>query len=184
MKKASFILFILFCPFTLLFGQEKESSIPFKDRLYFGGNFGLNFARVNNAPNPAYNVFYAEVSPRIGIRITEGFSAGPGLIYQYYNIDKNGFSNYGASIFARQNIFQNLFLQSEIEVLNFQPLRRNIFGEFIDRETVTSIFVGGGYSARVSNFAAMNIMVLFNLNDSVNSPYSNPVIRIGFVTGI
>lgn len=184
MKKAIFIFVILFCSTLILFGQEKESPIPFKDRLYFGGNFGLNFARVNNSPNPSYNVFFAEVSPRVGVRITEGFSAGPGLIYQYYNIDKNGFSNYGASVFARQNIFNNLFLHSEVEVLNFQPLRRNVFGEFINRETVTSVFVGGGYSSRISNFAALNIMVLFNLNDSVNSPYSNPIIRIGFVTGI
>ena len=178
------LLCILIGTFALTSAKAQEDKkLDLKDKLYFGGNFGANFYRVNNV-NGSFNVFNLELSPRVGYRITPAFSAGPGITYQYINIDKKGFSNYGWALFARYDVFSNLFLYSEFEQLNYQPPRFNFQGELVDRILVESMFVGGGYSSAISRNAAFNIMVLFNLNDSAFSPYSNPIIRIGVTAGL
>lgn len=42
-----------------------------------------------------------------------------------------------------------------------------------------SFYVGGGLELPVSRRAKMNFLVLWNLNDTGESPYSNPAVRIG-----
>jgi hypothetical protein len=49
---------------------------------------------------------------------------------------------------------------------------------------LNSIFVGGGYRQPVSNRVAIDLLILFNLNDSYNSPYSNPIFRLGVGVGL
>jgi hypothetical protein len=49
---------------------------------------------------------------------------------------------------------------------------------------VNSFFVGGGYRQPVSNRVAIDFLLLFNLNDSYNSPYSNPIFRLGVGVGL
>jgi hypothetical protein len=54
------------------------------------------------------------------------------------------------------------------------------------QETVefNSIFLGGGYRQPIGNKVSMDIMILFNINDTYNSPYSNPIFRIGVGVGL
>jgi hypothetical protein len=47
-----------------------------------------------------------------------------------------------------------------------------------------SIFVGGGYRQPIGNRVSMDLLILFNLNDSYNSPYSNPIFRLGVGVGL
>jgi hypothetical protein len=51
-------------------------------------------------------------------------------------------------------------------------------------EQFNSFFVGGGYNQRIGGNTAMYIMILWNLNDTPNSPYVNPIIRVGFSAGL
>jgi hypothetical protein len=49
---------------------------------------------------------------------------------------------------------------------------------------INSFFVGGGYHQPIGNKAFMDFLLLFNLNESYDSPYSNPIFRLGFGVGL
>ncbi len=53
-----------------------------------------------------------------------------------------------------------------------------------EMQQFNSFFVGGGYLQRIGGNSGMYFLVLWNLNDTPNSPYTNPVIRIGFNIGM
>jgi hypothetical protein len=46
------------------------------------------------------------------------------------------------------------------------------------------VLLGGGYRQWIGNKAFMTLMILWNVNEQLYSPYQNPVIRIGFGAGI
>jgi hypothetical protein len=119
---------------------------------------------------------------------------------QYYNYSE---SVYGGRIFLRyylrslfDNFLGNIFAHTEYEYLYYVlPYKYDPHGTIIDlsgnaysqgKESVeiSSIFVGGGYSQPIAGRAYLDIMILFNLNDTYNSPYSNPIFRIGFGVGL
>ena len=154
----------------------RDEKAPFKERLYIGGNLGLLFG----------DITIIDLSPVIGYRFTERFSAGPGLIYQYFNFRGVGFSNYGGKIFSRYLISENLFAHSEYEYLNIELLRYDAGGKIVDmsRIDVKSFFIGGGYIQRIGNRAFISVMLLYNLIFNPYSPYTNPIIRIGISAGI
>ncbi len=149
-------------------------------RMDFGGIIGAQFG----------DVTYIEVSPIASYRVTEKFHAGLGLTYQYYDYnDPNpawsySSSAYGGSIFARYFVWRDLFAH-----LEYAPL---YITNFVYPPTVMpdnsapwahDIFVGGGYRQWMGERASVNFMMLFNVNETVYSPYSNPIIRIGFGVG-
>jgi hypothetical protein len=49
---------------------------------------------------------------------------------------------------------------------------------------INSIFVGGGYRQPVGSRVAMEFLLLYNINDTYNSPYSNPIFRLGVLVGL
>ena len=170
---------------SILYAQDEEELRPI-DRIFFGGNFGMQFGTITNV----------EVSPLVGYRITPRFSAGLGTRFEYFK-DKGIIYPYettilGGSVFTRYVIIQNLgeginlglntgiFTQAEYEMLS---LEREYFeppytgtGRFF----VHSILLGGGIIQPIGRRSAFLVTVLYNLNESARSPYSNPIIRIGF----
>jgi hypothetical protein len=180
MKKIKLILsvFILLSPFYSL-GQDdipvKER--PMRERIFFGGNFGLQFGTIT----------FVDVSPLIGYRFTDKFSAGPGISYMFYRERFAGFapfetSIYGGRIFSRYEIFRGIFLHGEYEVLN-----REIFDYLVSpdrfRMNVTSILLGGGFRQHMGGRTFLNLLVLWNINESAYSMYNNPIIRMGINVG-
>lgn len=157
--------------------KENQSSKKFTDNLFFGGNFGLQFGSQT----------YIELAPIIGYKITERFSAGLGLKYIYYKIKDNystlNYSTniYGGGPFARFTLYEGLFLHGEYEILNLEvpDLYYNL-----KRENITSVFLGGGYRQMIGDRSSIDFLFLYNINENRNSPYVNPVIRIGFGFGI
>lgn len=122
---------------------------------------------------------------------------------EHYSYSSNVF---GAGFYLRyylrslfSNFFGNFFAHAEYEYLFYTlPYVRcdynsggYIYGsngyyyipgkEYID---INSIFLGGGYSQPLGGRVFFEFMVLFNINDSYNSPYTNPVIRIGVGVGL
>ncbi len=143
-----------------------------KDKIFFGGGLGLQFG----------DVTAIDVSPIVGYRVLPRLHAGVGLSYSYYNYSTLGVSasNYSGSIFSRFFLFNNFFAYAEIESLNTK-----IFTSFNPeqsyRKWVQGYLVGGGYFQRIgSSNSGMYIMVLWNLNENEFTPYSNPILRIGF----
>lgn len=155
--------------------DNTDTKGDFKSRLFFGGGFGLQFGSVT----------LVEISPLAGYKITPKLSAGISPSYKYYkynayygNVKTNVF---GGSIFARYSIFENVFAHVEYESLFYntkEPAQSAYVQQF------NSFFVGGGYNQRIGGNSAMFILLLWNLNDTADSPYSNPIIRLGFSVGI
>lgn len=159
-----------------LASSRSENSL--KSRLFYGGGFGLQFGTVT----------LIELSPLIGYKVTPKFGIGISPSYKYYrimnynsqsvNLETNVF---GGSVFARYMIIESIFAHAEYETLYYKI---HFPGSPIDMKQYNSLLVGGGYRQMIGENAAMNLMVLWNLNDTPDSPYSNPVIRIGFSVGM
>lgn len=150
------------------------------ERIDFGGYLGVQFGTVT----------LINVSPLASYRVTEQFHAGLGLTYQYYkdNTYEPAYSSsaYGGSIFARYFIWRDLFAHVEyapLYITNFVYYPPGSFQE--DKAPwAHDILVGGGYRQWIGEKASISMMMLFNVNETIYSPYSNPIIRIGFGVGL
>ena len=158
--------------------REFRPERDFKSHLFYGGGFGLQFGSVT----------LIELSPLVGYKVTPKLGIGLSPTYKYYSY-KNSYNSlsrlqnnvYGGSIFARYMIFENIFAHTEYESLFYNI---KVSGYPTDMRQYNSVLVGGGYRQQIGANAAMNLMVLWNLNDTPDSPYTNPIIRIGFTVGM
>ena len=173
MKTLLSLLFLL----TLMagFSQNKLS-----DRIYFGGGGGFS------AGTDFTNI---SVTPQVGYKITDRYSAGIGITYQYVRFNNIGksLSNYGWSVFNRFNITEQFFAYGEFERLTFEFFTDAPAFENTDRLGYNSLLLGGGFSNRIGRSSAFNTMVLYNVLYSANEPgpYRSPwVIRAGVGIGI
>jgi hypothetical protein len=194
-------LIILFT--QLSFGQEstKQKKHDFWQRVSVGGNLGLQFGTVT-AINISPEVMIRVVDEfHMGV----GFSYDYLEAKQYFlNDTTQQFLSfkanvYGGRIFARyylrslfDNFLGNFFAHAEYEYLYYtRPYIQdptgniidpygNIYRKGMDVQEINSLFVGVGYEQPFSERVFMDIMVLYNINETYASPYSNPVFRLGF----
>ncbi len=182
------IVIVLGCLMLPASGAEEEEKPSLRDRLFFGGNVGFSFG----------NTTSIILSPLAGIYITPRLSGGLGIRYEYYKSNLSYFPFdthiYGGSVFSRYTIFKDLseavgvgglgtsmFIQAEYELLSLesQYFDRS-YSNPGDRFFLHSILAGGGIFQPVGKRSGVLITVLWNLNESYNSIYSNPIIRLGF----
>lgn len=177
-NKCSLLFFFIFSfSATTTFAQREYypgDSIPFKDRLYYGGNFGMQFGTVT----------LIDISPLVGVMITPKLSSGVGITYQYFNDRRfigGQTSSYGGRLFTRYNVLPNIFLHAEYESINFDNY--NLISDRFERIWSNALFLGGGYFAPFGPRGGANFTFLYNvLHDNLRSPYGEPyVIRVGFV---
>lgn len=157
--------------------EENDTGERFADRLFIGGGLGLQFGTST----------YIEIAPIIGYKLTERLSAGLGLKYIYYKLKYSSTQSYSTNIygggpFVRFNVIEGLFLHAEYEVLNLEV--PDIYYREYVRKNITSVFLGGGYRQMIGNSSSLDLLLLFNVNESMYTPYPNPVIRIGFSFGL
>jgi len=185
--KKIYFLIIMFLIANISFAQEfitedeatgNTSKVSFWDNVYFGGDLGMSFGSYT----------YVNIAPEAGYIFTDRFSAGVGIIYQYYNLNStvNPYktSVYGGKVFARFFVWESLFLYGVTEVVSLESRYFDYTGQFEsqNRFLMASPLVGVGYFQRFSNKGGVALMLLFNLNQSRNSPYYNypmPIIRVG-----
>jgi hypothetical protein len=174
MKRLSFAL--VFCLLSFFAFAQDEDSRSYEDnpslwdKITVGGNFGLQFGTVT----------YIDISPMVGYRFTDRFTAGPGFTYRYLKVRGfEGSSIYGGSAFARYLIGSQFFVQSQYESLNTPYYPGN--GEE-RRDWVSGFFVGGGLYQSLGRRGAVLLSAMYNLMyDNVRSPYNSPwVLNVGF----
>lgn len=154
---------------TLNIGLKVVVLIVFAERLYFGGGGGFNGGS---------NYLNLSVAPLVGYRITDRWSSGVRLTYQYVKIGDVRYNNFGGGPFAVYNFTENIFGYTEYEYLKITS--PNLEGSL----DFSSWFVGVGYTEYLSDLVGFNATVLYNVlyNDGVNSPYGSPLsYRIGFI---
>lgn len=168
-----------------VFGQGEANSlkdVPFKERIVTGGGFGLAFGSVQD---------FISVSPMIGYRLTAKLIAGTGVTYRYTNYKFYSpsikLNDYGVNPFLRFNVYRNIFVQTELEHLNYE------FPTSTPSETVRrnfNSFLGGvGFVQPISQKVSFFVMALYNFSYTASSfnrytPYDSPLVfRAGINIG-
>ncbi|MGZ3885632.1 MAG: hypothetical protein ACXVPQ_00890 [Bacteroidia bacterium] len=151
--------------------DKNARSFDWRNRLYWGGTVGAWFGTQT----------FVDFSPLVGIKINSKLSIGVGAIYNYYSYKYLGYtyktSMYGSRLYARYFIFNNVFLQAGWDHIN----RDDPYSYFDQRVWVDNLLVGGGIRYPISDRFFCVATGLWNLNQTPLSPYSNPIIQIGFV---
>ncbi len=186
-------LFIIIISMIIV-SKNLNAQRSFGSRIFTGGSLGLQFG----------NITLIDVSPMIGYRLTEDIDVGVNLTYKYYNY--NDYYKYtdpqtnkiqyfdlktnilGGGIFGRYHFTENLFAHLEVEYLSFSIDKYSIYNNGLiskkEKVGITSLFVGGGYKQEIGYNSFFTLMILYNLNETTNSPYTNPIIRAGFGIGL
>ena len=169
-------LFLLIISGVNISYAQNSDNHEMGSRFYVGGNFGVQLGTVT----------LIDISPLIGYRLTEKFNVGAGVSYQYYRDSRWGVpyetNIYGGRAFASYYIFRDIFAHAEYELLSLEAYDSQL-NEFF-RKNVHGLLVGGGYRQWVGQRLFMNIMVLWNLNETIDYPYNNPIFRVGIGVGL
>lgn len=166
--------------------NKRKEKTPFSRRLVFGGDISLSFGTIT----------YIKLAPVIGYRITDRLTAGLGPIYIYekyknYNLET---STYGGKAVLSFTVIQglgesvnfgtsNIVLHAENEVVNVEPLFVDLntyYYFFGDRIWIDNLLLGGGISQMIGNRFGISLFILWDVTQNDYSPYSNPIIKVGF----
>ena len=176
------ILFLLCIVHSALSQRNKEEPPPLRERLFFGGSFGLQFGTITDI----------EFSPVAGFWLLPrlAFAAGPN--FRYYKFLDSKTNIYGGKGYLQLVVVQNIsnilpiggnigiFLHLENEFLSLESSFWKNPPYVSERFYVNTVLTGPGISQQIGRRSSMNFAVLWALNDSRYSVYSNPEIRIIF----
>lgn len=182
MKKTFFFLFLAFTVIVAnaqFINDEEpeyaEDNIPkLRDKLFFGGNLGLTFGQFS----------YVNISPIVGYKIKPNFSAGVGIIYEYFSDQRYqpyySTTIFGGKLFAQSVLFDYLILYAENNTLSLECKHFDVVNNYPNdgRFMIQVPWVGAGFYQKAGR-GGMYFMILFNLNTSANSPYPAYDYRIG-----
>ena len=194
--------------------KQNPNKKPFKERISIGGSLGLSFGSNSFLVEVSPMIGYAITKKFIvGIGLSYKFykykdyyaltytdSTGAIYISDLYDLKTN---MYGGSVWARYfltgigvPVIENLFLHAEVEPLLFiNNFTYNPSGIYYDpygnrysknqeQISLTGIFLGGGIQQPIGGRSYMYLEILWNFNEELYSPYSNPRIRIGVAVGL
>jgi hypothetical protein len=179
-------IFFLITSFSAIYGQKARGEAPpFRERLFFGGSFDLQFGTITNI----------NVSPIVGFWVLPRLAVAAGPEYKYYSEKYIGSTSiYGGRVYTQFVLIQDLnniipagihigfFLHAEDELQSLQtktPFWNNT-QVTTSRFSVNTGLVGAGISQPMGRRAALNIIALWALDDPYGI-YSNPEIRISFI---
>ena len=174
-KAIKFLIIILFLSISFL--AKTQDFNTFKDKLYWGGSFGMSFG--------AYT--YIQVAPVLSYAVSDDFIVGLGLDYayfkdtQYYPFVYEG-SIWTPRLFARYFLLDNLFVHAEFQQMFFKDVY-NISLNPNAWITDSRMYAGGGYRSWMGPNSYSFIMLLFDLERSDFYFGSNPIVQIGFAAG-
>lgn len=159
-----------------------EERPPLRQRLFFGGSFGLQFGTVTNI----------EVAPLAGIWLLPRVAVGVGPSFQYYKDPYGRTSIYGGRAMLQLTLIQDLnnvvpvgwnlgiFVSGEYEALS---LERDFFTSTPDaggRFLYHSFLGGAGISQPTGKRSSMNIVFLWCVTGNEYGIYDTPEIRVEF----
>ena len=177
------IILLLFISISTVSGQKKrEEPPPLRERLFFGGNFGLQFGTITDI----------QLSPIIGLWVLPRVAVAVGPDYRFYK-DPIGKTNiYGGKSYLQFVVFKNInsvlpigantgiFLHLEDDLLSLESSFWKTTPYTSDRFYINTLLGGGGISQQLGRRASLNLMFLWALNESAYSFYGNPEIRVSF----
>jgi len=175
----TYILFIGSCSILKsqsIFGNDSE--IEKKGSKFSGGNLSLMFGTTT----------YFDISPHFGYYLTNRLSVAGGFTYAYYSEKGTNYhfeeSIYGGRTFVRFDLFKQIFVHAELEALNIEN-NPSIIGISTtgERRWLVSPLAGVGYRQSFSDLSGVNLLLLWNFDETLDYPYGNPILRIGIEFG-
>jgi hypothetical protein len=181
--KCSFRI-IFFSGLLLLFtvnmvsGQQvREEKPPLRERMFFGGSFGLQFGTYTDI----------QITPIIGLWVKPRIAVAAGPSFRYYKDPVYETTMYGGNAYIQFvpikdinngipiGLHMGIFLHLEDDLLNFD----NYLADN-GRVTVNTVLGGFGIKQMMGARSSINLMFLWAFNDTVYHLYSNPEIRLSF----
>jgi hypothetical protein len=156
---------------------ESYHDISYKNSFFTGGSLGFQFG----------SVIMIDVSPQAGYYPLEYIAVGAGFTYQYINnrLESVKANVYGGRAFARLYfpVFSSVFAHLEYEYMAYQTDYWRQPGD-MEWINLNNFLAGVGYRQIIGGRSSINLMVLWNFNESKYALSTNPVIRIGFDIGL
>jgi hypothetical protein len=181
-RKVVFSFLLFFVLTSIITGQKsREKPPPLRERLFFGGNFGLQFGTITNI----------QISPIIGLWVLPRLAVAVGPDYRFYKFQDIQTNIYGGKTYLQFVVIQDInsfipigvhtgiFLHLEDELLSLESSAwkdPSATGRFY----INTVLSGVGISQQIGKRSSLNIMFLWALNDSGYEVYSNPEIRASF----
>lgn len=153
---------------------SKKSSFD-ASKLEFGGDLGLQFGRYT----------FISVSPQVGYRFSNMFTAGAGIGYSYYS-DDDYYYDYTEHTVS-MNLYANFYpvnfiilsVRPEVSRLWMNTEDKSSRGEYSDNKFVPSVVVGGGV-----RLGAATIQIKYDIVQDDYSPYGNNLFySVGYTFG-
>ena len=154
----------------------------------------------------AFGTGYADVgvSPIVGYRFTDHFSAGVGLGYEFqkntvelYDQNTQTYNPYNAtasiispSIWSRYFVYRNIFLTGifEYDLLYINQPTYDINTNIVNQsfgETAPCLLLGGGIRQPLGGRVSVIAEILYDVLQQPYSPYlGEPVVHFGIVAGL
>lgn len=183
-RATALVLMLLLVNFTLSDAQNVKKQAPsLRDRLFFGGYFGLQFGTYTNI----------DVAPIVGIWVLPRIAVAGGPNFTFYKDPYGQTTIYGGKVYTEiiflqdlnnllpVGIHMGLFLHGEWEGLSLESAYFKPAPNDTGRFMVNSFLAGGGIRQPLGMKSAMNITFLWALNDTGYNIYGNPEIRISFM---
>jgi hypothetical protein len=178
------LLILLFVSVSEVCGQQaRKDTPPLKERLFYGGSFGLQFGTITDI----------EFSPIIGIWVLPRVAVAAGPNFRYFKDPWDHTSIYGGKTYVELVFLQDLdniiplgvhlglFLHAEYEALSLETSFFKTAPYDSERFMTNTILAGGGIRQQLSQRSSLNLTFLWALNDSGYGIYGNPEIRISFM---
>ncbi len=150
--------------------EKKTLSIFDNEKIVYGLNFDLRFWS---------GEFLFNFSPKTGYLVTPELLMGVGVEYQYY---QGYFTTiiYGASAFARYKVYKEFYAHAEVNAISLESQWYGA-GLYTDNRFIYSgNYLGIAYKTPEEGKGGVVLSVLWDFTYNENSPYMNPLVRIGY----
>jgi hypothetical protein len=157
---------------------QKQARKAIEYPWFVGGLAGISFGSETS---------YAELSPIASYRFSHLFEVGTRITFRYrkdkrYEPDLST-TDVGAAVLGRFYVFDPIYLQAEIERLDWEYIDwTEELGYQTVEDTYTGLYAGFGFVQKAGGRAAMYMSFLWDFahDDNEPSPNTNPwLIRIG-----
>ena len=179
MKKILLLLLIFpLASLPTINAQRSGADSPLRDKLWYG--LGLTG---NYQGGTFTNTLVLGLAPMVGYKITDNFSMGPraSAVVSFYRSRLTGTQvetarplDWSVGVFARYRIAREFFAHVEYAYQNEAFIFTDFTGLVIDREVNQAIYLGGGYTSRISDQVGIEISLNYYANQPIDD-FRNPL---------
>lgn len=161
----------------------RESAPPVPERIFYGGNFGLQFGTLSDI----------EIAPVVGFWVLPRIAVAAGPDYRFYKYFKEKTHIYGGKAYIELTLLRNInsvipigantdiILHGEDQLLSLETQFFKLPPYNSKRFNMNTLLAGGGITQWLGKRSAMNLLILWAFENEDYGLYSKPEFRITLV---